>query len=348
MGRGGNNPRSRYIILGAAIGLITWSINATAVYKQFFSPVFSAPTGLPGILAVGTLALIAGALGGAIIGLVGGMIIHRIANRPFGLALGWAVIGIFIGTIGLCRAGNLIRGAILGAMVGAILGSLGEARPMYESDQIDQIRPPKWFFWPLWVLASALGWFVGVTICNAMGLGATNSSQLGLLAVFIREPIYGVAVGTSQWLVLRNSLSRSGMWILAWIAGLLVGGLIVESLIFSPLSLLMSSVYLNLIIMAIVSGILGGVVGVAQWLVLRRRVRLTILWIPFAIWATSMSDVIRDIVISPVWSLSFIFQYLAIVTSGALTEMVMGLLLFWSLEDSAPKLVVQQSVGVGQ
>jgi hypothetical protein len=122
----------------------------------------------------------------------------------------------------------------------------------------------------------------------------------------------------------------------------------VESLIFSPLSLLMPSIYLDLIVVAIASGIVGGAVGVAQWLVLRRRIRLTIWWIPFAILATSMSDIIRDIVFSPAWSMFFILQYMAIVTSGALTEMVMGLLLVWSLEDSAPKLVAQQSVGVGQ
>ena len=217
----------------------------------------------------------------------------------------------------------------------------------HNNSQSNQIKPPKWFFWPLWVLVSALGWAIGAIICDIIGIGATNISRPSLFAEVISEPIYGVAIGTLQWLVLRRSLPRSGSWILAWIVGLLVAGLVVQ-FIATPISYMaMSSAYLSLVLTAIVSGIVGGVIGVAQWGVLRRHVRSAILWIPFAIFATSMSDVARDIVFSPLWFLlPSLLQYLAIATSGALAEVVMGLLLIWLLENSASKQAVQQSIGV--
>ncbi len=105
-----------------------------------------------------------------------------------------------------------------------------------------------WRFWLQWVLATAVGWAVGTTAGGAL---------------------VGTVVGVAQWLVLRRRVARAGWWVLAtavgWLVGMAVCGFVDEVLDWT---------------VWYVSGAAGGVVvGVAQWLVLRRRVARAGWWV---------------------------------------------------------------------
>jgi hypothetical protein len=86
----------------------------------------------------------------------------------------------------------------------------------------------------------------------------------------------GIFIGLAQWLILRRYFPQAWWWILASAAGWIVGWVIITSgLILSPGDTSFT---------AIISGaIFGLTMGVAQWIILRRWVRLSSLWILLSI-----------------------------------------------------------------
>jgi hypothetical protein len=106
------------------------------------------------------------------------------------------------------------------------------------------------FFWFQWIIATTLGWVLG-----------------SLLLPFIWPIGAGVGVGAMQWPVLYHRLPRAWRWpvatAVAWIA------ISVPLLIAVPadMRVLLGGV------------ILGPIVGLAQWLILRHRVHWAGWWI---------------------------------------------------------------------
>lgn len=107
-----------------------------------------------------------------------------------------------------------------------------------------------------WVLATTLGWLLGLIFFGELGIG--------------------VAVGLAQWLVLRQVIRRAGWWILASTVGWGIGwAIIVTGLVVPPNGTGLT---------ALISGaILGIYIGLAQWIVLRRNVAQAGWWLPASI-----------------------------------------------------------------
>ena len=96
--------------------------------------------------------------------------------------------------------------------------------------------------WLLWVLASALGWGLGLWLARVVaGIMSAMMSDLAVLGA-----VGGLVSGGAQWLVLRRRLLRAGWWIPASALGGLVG----------------SSLGLGTLM-------IGPAAGIAQWLVLQ-------------------------------------------------------------------------------
>lgn len=105
-----------------------------------------------------------------------------------------------------------------------------------------------WVLWLKWVLASTLGWVAGV-----------------LLPVTGAFPV-GTTVGIAQWLVLRPIFKQAGWWIPASALGWALGQILITAVVPIPNTFLQGAV-------------LGGTLGIAQWLVLRRWVHRAGWWI---------------------------------------------------------------------
>ena len=120
-----------------------------------------------------------------------------------------------------------------------------------------------WALWFYWIMATTLGWLVGT-----------------MLSSVIPIVISGVAVAAFQWSVLYRRIPKAWRWIIfsavAWIAGYIL------FVIFAPgqLSFLLGP-------------LLGGVLGFAQWLVLRKDFEWATWWIPISIlaWTTGLTVV---------------------------------------------------------
>ena len=117
-----------------------------------------------------------------------------------------------------------------------------------------------WGLWLQWIMVTTVGWVLGMLFIHPFGLAAS-----------------GIAIGVLQWVVLQQHISRGRQWILASIVGWTTGWTLALIAVPSDFRLL--------------AGIVLGVsVGAAQWLVLRREVRLAGWWpiVSALAWATGM------------------------------------------------------------
>jgi hypothetical protein len=124
-----------------------------------------------------------------------------------------------------------------------------------------QAKSMDWALWFYWIMATTLGWLVGVLLFNGIPL-----------------VISGVAIATFQWSVLYKRIKKSWRWqvfsSLAWIAGYILYMLLIPEQ------------------MGILVGpLLGAILGVAQWLILRNELEFAGWWIPISIiaWTTGLT-----------------------------------------------------------
>jgi hypothetical protein len=123
-----------------------------------------------------------------------------------------------------------------------------------------------------WVLVSLVERAVGGTMQVA---GRSRITEDYLLS-FIFYPLIALVTGYLQYLWLRRYLPRMGWWLAATALGLLVG--LFGSSLLSRISygtLDVQSVWFAIL----VTGFVGGSMGLAQWLVLRQRVHRAGWWI---------------------------------------------------------------------
>jgi hypothetical protein len=143
-------------------------------------------------------------------------------------------------------------------------------------------RPGAERLWLWWVVATGLGWSIGLSLARPMG---------GLAQRTLVWPVWGAAVGIMQWLVLRRRLAGARGWVLVSIAGWAAGGLMIEAALPATLAwagnlvvnrgALDESLYwLTHVLVALVLGPLGAIpVGTLQWLFLRRRLARAGWWL---------------------------------------------------------------------
>jgi hypothetical protein len=115
-----------------------------------------------------------------------------------------------------------------------------------DNTEPEQRQPSfEWTTWVQWILATTLGWIVGLAIFNEFGVG--------------------LGVGVAQWLVLRRLGPTTVWWTFGSAAGWIAGWVIIVSGFLLPPGV----TGLN----SVLSGlILGTTTGIGQWLVLRRLV----------------------------------------------------------------------------
>jgi hypothetical protein len=127
-------------------------------------------------------------------------------------------------------------------------------------------------------------------------IGATTASTLGLVTAL------GLLTAFMQWLLLRSHLPGAGWWIPLTLAGWLVAGL---------LALLTSRfVDLGRLGPGPVFVVVGGCVGLAQWLLLRRLLRYSGWWVPVSLLATGIVLLAGEAFESITESLFLVLPYL--------------------------------------
>lgn len=149
-----------------------------------------------------------------------------------------------------------------------------------------------WALWFYWIMATTLGWLAG-----------------GMFSSTIPIVISGVAAAFLQWTVLYKRIQKAWRWAIfssvAWIVAYIL------FIIFIPEEL------------GFLAGpMIGGVLGVAQWIILKQEVEWAGWWIVMSILA---------------WTTGLTLQP-GLLTSGALPGALTGLTLVILFRFSSPKV----------
>ena len=163
--------------------------------------------------------------------------------------------------------------------------------------------------------------WIGATI---MGLAA-GTAAVGLLKNIVAVALpgdwtavmIGAGAGLMQWVVLRGHFSRAGWWILAtiagWVLGLPIGGRVAS--------------WVNSEIMT--AGLAMASIGLMQWFVLRRHVLRAGWWVLASAAGWLIGVVVGEGVANgmggPVWSV------VAVALGGTIIGTVTGIPLVWLL-----------------
>ena len=141
--------------------------------------------------------------------------------------------------------------------------------------------------WLWWVLASTVGWAVGGAAGVALGGGLSRGI---IVAGYVGVAMGVTAAGALQWLVLRRQVARAGWWVVTGIVGSAVVGVLVV-VVGAVVSFVGSAIGgadwgpdwsadpSTDVGWVVGAGLLGTVLGVLQWLVLRRQVARAGWWV---------------------------------------------------------------------
>lgn len=188
-------------------------------------------------------------------------------------------------------------------------------------------RKPEWLFYPGWVVASTLSiplaWLVSWAIISQVErvvggtievAGRTRITEDFLLD-YVFFPLIGLLTGLLQYLLLRRYLPRIGWWIAATALGWPLGFAVVYlAYVALPAALHAGSTWS--VVLALVW--VGGATGLAQWLVLRRRILRAGWWILASALGGGLVGLIAGGVFTSLLELLLIGAVPAIVTAIAL------------------------------
>ena len=208
----------------------------------------------------------------------------------------------------------------------------------------------EWLFWIQWVLASIIGWSAPWVVFWILSwLLFRGEAALDAFLGWSMGAGMGWAVaGIAQWDILRRRVPQSGRWVSASAMGGIVGT-IVSVLVWILLTLVSYLSWglweLRPIMLAVVLwGTVGFVVGMAQWVILRKRAPQSGWWVL----ASTVGGVVGGLVAAGVLMLLGEVEYvLGPVTVGklavsgamgaAVVEATTGFVLIMLLRRSAPQ-----------
>lgn len=155
-----------------------------------------------------------------------------------------------------------------------------------------------WSIWIKWVLATTIGWAVGLIFGGEIGVG--------------------LIIGVAQWLVIRRYFSQAGWWVLASAVGWIAGWALISSGSIVP----PGGGLVNTMMAGVVFGL---AMGIAQWIVLRRWVKLASVWILLSVpgWTIGLFGILGTILVG--------------VVVGAITGFAFDFLLRFPRDDVALK-----------
>jgi hypothetical protein len=223
--------------------------------------------------------------------------------------------------------------------------------------EMEQLQKWNWRLWRWWVLANTIGEVIGIGAATAIGVALARIIEttmgafagLAMAGVMIAVGTFeGVVVGVAQWLVLRRPIPNMSRR--AWLFATAIGAFVAWTLGMIPSTVMsMSSApsassppfeEMSGVVMwglAAVMGLgLGPILGIPQWLVLRRYVQKAGWWIPAnaGAWALGMPIIFIGAGLVPADGFSAAVVVIGLATgaaAGAVVGAVHGLALIWLL-----------------
>jgi len=182
-------------------------------------------------------------------------------------------------------------------------------------------------FWLWWLFATLVDIIIGMAI---VFLGLTplrNNSSHAAQAVrgFVIGAVFGATVGTAQWFVLRRYFDRVGWWVLltfiGWVAYWELNNM---NLLVKAQGIAFIPDLLNL-------AIFGGILGVLQWLLLRKKIPSAGWWVPANIAGMMLASLVIDAIDTALQGDSP-FDF---ITGSIVLAIITGICMMWLLKRSS-------------
>ena len=118
-----------------------------------------------------------------------------------------------------------------------------------------------WALWFYWIMATTLGWLFGSMFFNGIPL-----------------IISGVAVAGLQWVVLYKRIQKAWRWAILSSIGWMIGYILL-------------AIFFPAFMMLLVGPVMGGILGLLQWFLLKQEVEWAGWWIVISMlaWTTGLT-----------------------------------------------------------
>ena len=118
-----------------------------------------------------------------------------------------------------------------------------------------------WALWFYWIMATTLGWLFGSMFFNGIPL-----------------IISGVAVAGLQWVVLYKRIQKAWRWAILSSIGWMIGYILL-------------AIFFPAFMMLLVGPVMGGILGLVQWFLLKQEVEWAGWWIIISMlaWTTGLT-----------------------------------------------------------
>jgi hypothetical protein len=213
-----------------------------------------------------------------------------------------------------------------------------------------------WSLWRQWVLANAIGEFIGLGGTALLGIMLFTQSDkmvgpVALVVVMVLGGTFleGVMVGVWQWLALRKAIQqiRWQTWLIATAAGAFTAWLLgmIPSTIMTmtetqeaaaPSTELSNWVVLGLA--AVMGLVLGPILGLPQWWVLRQHLQRASWWVPAnaLAWMAGMVLIFAGTSLMPeegITATIVLVMLTILLLAGAVVGAIHGLVLIWLIKQ---------------
>ena len=143
-------------------------------------------------------------------------------------------------------------------------------------------------FWGRWVAATLLSLLAGMVLFILVGAVAGEALDAGPPALFglVLGAIFGTSFGIGHALVLKRKIGGAGAWIIATGIAFVVAACVIFGFLQG------SSSDTSLLIKLTHALVLGGSLGLAQYMVLERQVTGAAAWIVISIVAWSIAELV--------------------------------------------------------
>src|SRR5271157_408633 len=182
-------------------------------------------------------------------------------------------------------------------------------------------------FWLWWLFATLLGTIIGMAIVFSGLTPLRNNSSQAAQAVrgFVIGAAFGATVGTAQWLVLRRYFDRAGWWaLLTFIGWVAYWELNTMNLLVKAQGIAFIPDLLNL-------AIFGVILGVLQWLLLRKKILSAGWWVPANIAGMMLASLVIDAIDTALQGDSP-FDF---ITGSIVLAIITGICMVWLLKRSS-------------
>ena len=193
-----------------------------------------------------------------------------------------------------------------------------------------------WGFWLQWVLANTVGFTLAFEVFRFFG-------PYAFYVLFAPEyALMGVMVGVPHWLVLRRQIPGVGRWVLATIGGFAVGGTLafvalLAANYFGLFDLIDRDLAAFLALILLYAPI-GPLVGIAQWLVLRRKIARAGWWVLATTIALALFGAFFGLIPAFEWGYYDAGPSVVSAVGGLLAGAITGAALIWLLRQPVSRV----------